>query len=174
MIPKEVLEVLQMYFDEKIFDNSLRQALGLRLECGLGLDTQYLEKILSCQKFGQIHIFRNPKNAPIGYMLYAHISKYTLGVISSNPQHQLKAYEYDEGKLFYLLDVCFSLGDRVFGLQLLKERLLKERILTVTRRGSLSLYSRNQGTFKRRRLTQYLNNNELKFSLLNKAPKTGV
>lgn len=158
-----------MYFDGKKFDNSLRQALMLRLECGLGIDSKGLDEFLSCQKFEKIHIFRNPKNAPIGYLLYGRISKYTLGLLNKYPEHLLKPYEYNEGRLFYLLDVCFLPDDRILGLKLLKEHLLKEKIIVSSRYNRLSLYRKNKGTFKKVRLIQSVNkDNEIKFSLLSK------
>ncbi|MBE8716323.1 hypothetical protein [Cellvibrio polysaccharolyticus] len=134
-----------MYFVESQGADLLNEAIVLRVISGAGIDSQCLGSLLEASKHRQIMMIKTQKDEPLASLAFAKISKYTLRLFAANPVHKLQAYEYNEGKILYILDGFFRKGSFKNSLRLLLPQLKRYRLIAYVKNGKLKVFYNKGG-----------------------------
>lgn len=140
---------LKMYFVEHQGADLLNEAIALRVMNESGVDADKLSRLLEASKLRQVIMAKAENGEPFASLAYAKISKYTLKLIASNPDHRLRPYEYKEGKVLFILDGFFRKGCFKKSIALLESHLKKYRLIAYVNRGRLRVLYNNSGSMVR-------------------------
>lgn len=141
-----------MLLSDQLDNRELREALYVRLNSGLHTSPDELKRILQCGDKKKIHVVMSEVGQPIGYMAYALISKNTLYMLSSQNLDHLRDFEMDEGKIFYIMDMVINKDHARMAAYLLRQEVLKKRLVCGKKNGELKIYKRKNGKYRRVRL----------------------
>lgn len=137
-----------MYFVESQGADLLNEAISLRVANEAGADANILRQLLEASRHRQIVMIKTENNEPLASVSFAKVSKYTLHVLAANPKHRLTPYEYNEGKIIYVLDGFFKKSCFKKSLTILAEEFKKCRIIAYEKRGRLKVFYNSNGSFK--------------------------
>lgn len=142
-----------MYFIEQQGADLLNEAIVLRVMDESGASTEVLQSLLEASKHRQVVIARAGNGEPLASLAFARISRYTLRMLAENAGHRLRAYEYREGRILYVLDGYFRKNCLRKALPLLAEQLGRHRLIAFVRNGRLRLYYNQRGRMRPVRLS---------------------
>jgi len=137
-----------MYFVEHQGANLLNEAIALRVMNDSGADANQLLNLLEASKRRQIIMVKTEKDEPLASFAFAKISKFTLKLLTENPDHKLQSYEYNEGKILYILDGFFRKNNFKKSINLLIPQLKKYRLITYVKNGKLKVLYNNNGSIR--------------------------
>lgn len=137
-----------MYFVENQGANLLNEAIALRVMNDSGADANQLHCLLEASKRRQIIMAKTENGEPLASLAFAKISKYTLGVLVANAEYKLRAYEYSEGKILFVLDGFFRKNHFKKSLTLLAPQLKRCRLIAYLRNGKLRVFYNKNGSMK--------------------------
>lgn len=133
-----------MYFVEHQGADLLNEVIALRVMNGSGVDANSLLNLLEASKRRQIFMVKTEKDEPLASIAFAKIAKFTLKLLAENPEHKLQPYEYNEGKILYIIDGFFKKNCFKQSVNLLIPKLNKYRLIVYVRNGKLkTLYNKN-------------------------------
>lgn len=136
-----------MYTVEQQGAELLNEAISLRVENGCGADSRTLLHLLEASKHRQIIIVKSEKGELLASIAYAKISKYTLKLILNEPEKSLYPYEYQEGKILFVLDYFFKKGHFRQSLALATPPLNRYRIISYVKKGRMRALYNRRGVF---------------------------
>lgn len=137
-----------MYFYEGQGADILNEAISLRVANVAGADSDALRQLLEASKHRQIAMIKAENGEPLASISFARISKYTLRILAKNPKHRLMPYEYNEGKIIYILDGFFKKHCFKDSRSKLADMFKSCRIVAYQKRGRLKVFYNNNGTFR--------------------------
>ncbi len=129
-----------MYFVEHQGADLLNEAIAVRVMNGSGVDAGSLLNLLEASKRRQIIIVKTEKDEPLASIAFAKISKFTLKLLAENPEHKLQPYEYNEGRILYVIDGFFRKNKFKQSMNLLIPRLNKYRLIAYVKNGKLKIF----------------------------------
>lgn len=137
-----------MYFVEHQGADLLNEAIALRVMNGSGADANQLQYLREASKHRQIIMAKTEKDEPLASIAFAKISKFTLKLLATNPEHKLQPYEYNEGKILCVLDGFFRKNSFKHSISLLMPQLKKYRLIIYIKNGKLKAFYNNNGAIK--------------------------
>ncbi len=137
-----------MYFVEHQGADLLNEAIALRVMNESGVDADHLRSLLEASKRKQIIIAKTEKDEPLASLTFAKISKFTLKLLAANAEHKLRPYEYNEGKILYVLDGFFRKNHFKKSMALLLPQLKKYRLIAYVKKGRLRIFYNHNGSIK--------------------------
>lgn len=137
-----------MYFVEHQGADLLNEAIALRAMNDSGADANQLLNLLEASKRRQIIMVKTEKDEPLTSIAFAKISKFTLKLLIENPDHKLQPYEYNEGKILYILDGFFRKNNFKQSISLLIPQLKKYRLIAYVKNGKLKVLYNNNGSIR--------------------------
>lgn len=127
----------------------LLDAIDARVASGLSTPPQLLGCLKRSAMNQQIKIFRSPAKAPIGYVAWANVNKYSFLMMSKTKQMPPYLYEWSEGRLLVIYDIAFAPQWSYIARKALIKFLKKKRFVSFLRRGRLHLWSKSVGKLTR-------------------------
>ncbi|WP_046004052.1 hypothetical protein [Pseudoalteromonas rubra] len=70
------------------------------------LNQTLMNNICTAAKTQQFHLIKNDYGEAVGYVLFAHIDYETLQLLQLNGPYPLQPYEWREGYITWIVDVC--------------------------------------------------------------------
>tara|TARA_R100000656_G_C3955351_1_gene129072 strand:+ start:1414 stop:1887 length:474 start_codon:yes stop_codon:yes gene_type:complete len=137
-----------MYFVEHQGADLLNEAIALRVMNGSGADANQLLNLHEASIRRQIIMVKTEKDEPLASLSFAKISKFTLKLLTENPDHKLQPYEYSEGKILYILDGFFRKNNFRISISLLMPQLRKYRLIVYVKNGKLKVLYNNNGAIR--------------------------
>jgi len=137
-----------MYFVEHQGANLLNEAINLRVIDKSGADASQLLHLREASKHQQLIIVKTEKDEPLASIAFAKISKFTLRYISKNSEHKLLSYEYNEGKILFVLDGFFRSHYFKESFKLLLPKIKKYRLIAYVKRGKLRVFYNDSGAIR--------------------------
>lgn len=137
-----------MYFVEHQGADLLNEAVALRVMNGSGAEANQLLSLFEASKHRQIIVVKTEKDEPLASIVFAKISKFTLKLLAENPEHKLQPYEYNEGKILYIIDGFFRRNSLRQAMGLLIPKLNKYRLIVYVKNGKLKVIYNNNGVIR--------------------------
>lgn len=134
-----------MYFPEHRGADLLNESITLRVMDECGVDAKHLCCLHEASKHRQIFMARTENGEPLASLAFAKISRHTLKILADNTDHQLRSYEYREGKILYIIDGFFRKNSFRRAMEILAPELQKYRLIAYVKKGQLRiLYNREK------------------------------
>lgn len=128
---------------------SLRAALSIRSRSPKPISSDEVRNFLIGDKEETIYLIIDKAGQPIGYVIYALISKDCLNLIRRNLTTPKYAYEWSEGKIVLIVDICFLPHRSVEASSRLRTYLKRFKLLCYVRKDTLKVFSRKAGIHRR-------------------------
>ena len=137
-----------MYFVEHQGADLLNEAIALRVSNESGVDANHLQSMLEASKHRQIIMAKTEKDEPLASLSFAKISKYTLRLLTADATYKLRPYEYNEGKILFVVDGFFRKNNFRISINLLMPQLRKYRLIVYVKNGKLKVLYNNNGAIR--------------------------
>lgn len=118
--------------------------MHLRMRAGLNTSLSQSKNIKSALKSETNNIFYDEFDHPIGYVLWANVSKETLTSILSNSEFLRFSHEWKEGRYALIIDIVFRKEWRNDGLKKFRKFLQKKPLISYVKRNSLIIRKRKK------------------------------